>query len=132
MPFALILALAVADPCDFIPDRGPTPDAVRVGRAFTGPVVHIIDGDGLCVGVGPRRGQDWVEVRVADFYAPELSEPGGAAARDALAAIASGRTLRCVAGRRSWDRVVAVCTLDGRAVGDLMRERGVAEGGRGR
>lgn len=39
-------------------------------------MVYIADGDSLCVEVSPGPA-GWVEVRLADFYAPELSEPGG-------------------------------------------------------
>lgn len=118
---------AHADPCEAIPAKGPMPDYIKSGRAFTGPVVHIIDGDGLCVDVQGA----WVEVRIADFYAPETSEPGGFEAAKALNRIASGKAVTCKAQRRSYDRVVAQCLLGGVSLGDLMREAGVAEGGKG-
>jgi len=131
---------AVADPCLAIPERGPKPDWIRPGVSFTGPVVHVIDGDGLCVGVGanPRDPSMWVEVRLADYYAPELNKPGGPAAKRALEDIAMSKTATCVAQRASngqrfsWDRVVSSCTIDGVNIGDAMRRRGVVEGGRGR
>lgn len=131
--FALLLAgPALADPCRAIPQKGPMPASLARGERFSGPVVHVGDGDSLCVAVGPRRGADWVEVRLADFYAPELHESGGRAARDALARITSGRRVDCVSRGRTWDRVAAVCRLGGRSLGDHMRAAGVAEGGRGR
>jgi len=106
------------------------------GQTFTGPVVHIIDGDGLCVEVpntnveGTKVGDNWVEVRIADFYAPETSEPGGTEATQALTRIAFGKPVSCKADHRSYDRVVAQCFLDGKSLGDLMREAHIAEGGR--
>ena len=124
---ALAAGHALADPCGAIPDRGPMPDYVKSGRVFSGPVVYVGDGDSLCVDV---RGA-WVEVRLADYYAPELREPGGAEAKAALSQIALGRTVTCRAGRRSYDRVVAHCTIKGTALGDLMRRSGASEGGRG-
>ena len=130
----LVAAPALADPCTAVPDRGAMPDWLRSGRTFSGPVTYVGDGDSLCVAAVPGRERDrstWVEVRVADFYAPELSEAGGPAAREALRRIAMGRTLECRAGRRSWDRVVATCRLEGEALGALMVRAGVAEGGRG-
>ena len=111
---------AQADPCKAIPDRGPMPAYLTPGKAFSGPVVYIVDGDGLCVAVGPTQG-DWVEVRLADFYAPELAEPNGDAAKAALELIAMGKRVACAAQHRSYDRVVAVCTLQGSSLGDLMR-----------
>ena len=123
----LIASPALADPCTAIPDRGPMPSIARSGAIFSGPVVYVGDGDGLCVDV---RGA-WLEVRLADYYAPELREPGGAKAKAALSQIALGQTVTCRAGRRSYDRVVAHCSLRGSDLGDLMRGAGVAEGGRG-
>jgi micrococcal nuclease len=133
-PFAvgmlLLASPALADPCDAIPDRGPMPSDLRPGAVFRGPVVYVGDADSLCVGVGPR-GIGWVEVRLADFYGPELQEPGGRAAKASLERIAMGRTVVCTAGHRGYDRVVARCTLQAVSLGDRMRAAGVAEGGRG-
>ena len=121
--FATLAAPALADPCE-----GALP---RPGATFAGHVRYVGDGDGLCVGPGVDP-TTWVEVRVADFYAPELAEPGGQEAKATLARIALGKRAECVAGRRSYDRVVATCRIGGRSVGDLMRQAGAREGGRGR
>ncbi|WP_228445806.1 hypothetical protein [Terricaulis silvestris] len=78
----------------------------------------------------------WIEVRLADFNAPELNASGGAAAKSALERIAMRRTAQCIAGggrsRRviSYDRVIATCRISGRRIGDLLREAGAEEGGR--
>lgn len=127
--FAAAAATAHADPCKAIPDDGPVPADLRPGAVFEGRVVYIGDGDSLCVARGPSQGQ-WVEVRLEDFYAPELQSSDGQRAKEALTRIALGRRLSCRAGRQSYDRVVASCTLNGTSVGDLMRRTGVAEGGR--
>jgi endonuclease YncB( thermonuclease family) len=121
---------AAADPCKAVPDHGAAPgDLLR--RPFTGRVAYVGDGDGLCVALGPSPSA-WVEVRLADFYAPELSEPGGPDAKAALAGVAMGRTVTCRPVKQSYDRIVARCELAGRSLGDLMRAHGVREGGRGR
>lgn len=114
----LIATPALADPCN-----APLP---RHGETFAGPVEYVGDGDGFCV----RTSAGLVEVRVADFYAPELNDPGGREAKAVLERLVMGRTVRCVAGKRSYDRITARCTLNGASVGDLMRSR-VKEGGRG-
>jgi endonuclease YncB( thermonuclease family) len=135
--------VAKADPCRAIPDQGPLPTYLYPGATFTGPVVYVGDGDSLCVDVMPHTkffreggavvpGVSWVEVRLADFYAPELHDTGGPAAKAALERIVKGRQAVCVADHQSYDRIVARCEVGGRSVGDLMRSAGIAEGGRGR
>lgn len=127
LPLLFVPAVAHADPCE-----GRLPD--RAGQAFSGEVRYVGDGDGLCVGnsTDPRT---WIEVRLADFNAPELHDADGRAARDTLRRIVWGRRLDCVATRgRSgrvivYDRVIATCRLNGRRVGDLLRSAGVREGG---
>jgi len=120
---AFMSAPAWADPC-----VAPLP---RPGSSFGGTVRYIGDGDSLCVGPTADP-QTWVEVRVADYYAAELHAPGGREAKAALERIALGKPVQCTAGKRSYDRTVAVCTLGGDSIADLMRRAGVAEGGRGR
>ena len=99
------------------------------GQTFTGRVTYIVDGDGLCLAPG-------IEVRLGDFNAPELHSTAGPAAKAALTRIAYGKDASCVVVRgrngrtTSYDRVIAVCRVGGRSVGDLMRSEGIAEGGR--
>lgn len=107
------------------------PSYLARGSTFSGPVVYVGDGDSLCVAVG-QGPQNWVEVRLEDFYAPELHDPEGPAAKRTLVRIAMGRRAVCRADHQSYDRVVARCEMGGRSVGDLMRAAGVAEGGNGR
>lgn len=133
LALALVSSPAQADPCKAIPDRGPMPNYIHRGKQFSGPVVYVGDGDGLCVAAVPGRESDrqtWVEVRLQDFYAPELHEASGLAAKAALQRLAIGQRARCVADHRSYDRVVARCAIGGRSVGDMMRRAGVEEGGR--
>lgn len=118
LPLALTFAIigpALADPCE-----APLPPP---GEEFSGAVTYIVDGDGLCVG----SDNGGIEVRLADFNAIELRDPGGPEAKATLARIAFGKTVACVAGHKSYDRTVARCVLDGRSLGDLMREAGQAE-----
>jgi micrococcal nuclease len=126
----LFATAAHADPCQAFPDRGPLPEYLRPGTQFAGPVVYVGDGDSVCIGVGPQPA-GWVEVRLADFYAPELHSPGGEAAKATLVQLARGRRAVCVADHRSHDRIVARCLIGGRSLGDMMRTAGVREGGNG-
>jgi micrococcal nuclease len=132
--FAGFASPALADPCEAIQQSGPLPAWVKPGAVFAGRVRHVIDGDGLCVG-STSNPAEWVEVRLADFYAAELREPGGKEAKAAMQRLAGGRDVRCAVtnqGRvRSYDRVVAVCRLRGRSLAELMRAAGLTEAGRG-
>lgn len=102
---------AQADPCEGrLPQRG---------QVFTGTVRYVGDGDSLCVGQSPDPA-GWIEVRLQDFNAPELSQPGGHAAKRALIRLAMGRPVRCLASHRSYDRIVARCTLAGRSLADRL------------
>jgi len=127
LPILAAPAIAHADPCE-----GRLPD--RAGQSFAGQARYVGDGDGLCVGDSTDPSA-WIEVRLADFDAPELNATDGRVARDQLRRLVMGRRLDCVATRgRSgrvivYDRVIAICRLNGRRVGDLMRAAGVREGG---
>lgn len=119
---------AAADPCTApLPSQG--------GAEFGGVVRYVGDGDSLCVGPATGGGSTWIEVRLADFNAVELNSPGGRAARATAVRELMGREIRCVAVRGrsgrvvSYDRVIARCRVNGRAVGQILREAGVQEGG---
>lgn len=126
IPAALLCLIATPALCD--PCEGALP---RPGETFAGTVRYTVDGDGFCLSDSPDPAT-WIEVRIADFYSVELNQPGGREAKTTLSRIAMGRRVVCVAGRRSFDRVVARCTLGGRALGELMRAAGAREGGRGK
>jgi endonuclease YncB( thermonuclease family) len=130
IPTVIVLcmpALALADPCE-----APLPQ--RAGETFSGTVRYVGDGDGLCVG-NSSDPSTWIEVRLADFNAPELHAPGGEAAKDALERLAMGQNAQCVATRGrngrvvSYDRVIATCRIGGRRIGDALRAAGAREGG---
>lgn len=132
---ALLAALttataAKADPCKAIPDHGPMPSYLHRGAHFSGPVVYVGDGDSLCVAVD-QGSANWVEIRLEDFYAPELHSPTGPAAKAALERLAIGRNAECIANHKSYDRVVATCRIAGRSIGDLLKAAGNTEGGNG-
>ncbi|HCK84702.1 MAG TPA: nuclease [Hyphomonadaceae bacterium] len=120
-------SIAFADPC-----AAPLPQ--RAGESFTGVVRYVGDGDSLCVGADndPSR---WVEVRLVDFDAPELGSSEGPRSKAMLEQLALGRQARCESRRgrngrvRSYDRVIAVCRIGGRSIGDLLREAHAPVGG---
>jgi endonuclease YncB( thermonuclease family) len=124
----LLPSLAHADPC-----TAPLPH--KAGETFSGTVRAIIDGDGACIGQTADP-STWIEVRLADFNAPELHSSQGPKAKATLHRIAYGKPAQCTVTRgrngrtTSYDRVIAVCRVGGLSVGDLMRGAGVVEGGR--
>ncbi|WP_311028623.1 thermonuclease family protein [Mesorhizobium koreense] len=121
------IASAHADPCE-----APLPS--QAGVRFSGVVQYVGDGDSLCVGATADP-KEWIEVRLADFDAPELHQPGGAAAKTALERIALQHVVICTTERGrgghviSYDRVIARCQIGTDSIGDLLRHAGVAEGG---
>lgn len=102
----------------------------RKGGTFAGEVRMVHDGDTACVCSGPDP-RTCVRTRVADFYAVEIYEPGGPAARDALAAIVAGKWVICRHHHVTNTRSAAYCTIDGAPLGDLLRAAGIPEGGNG-
>ena len=128
MLFSLAAAtMARADPCE---GRLPT----RHGETFAGTVRYVGDGDSLCVG-RTSNPNDWIEVRLADFDAPELRERDGRRSRDLLTRLTRGRQVTCTATRGrsgrvvSYDRVIATCRLGRQRLGDLLRAQRAPEGG---
>lgn len=118
---------AYADPC-----KAPLP--AQAGVQFSGTVRYVGDGDSLCVGktTDPNA---WIEVRLADFNAPELHEDGGAQGKVALERIALHREVTCATERGrsrrviSFDRVIARCRVGSQPIGDMLRQAGAPEGG---
>lgn len=123
--------VATADPCTAIPEVGPTPSNLSPGSKFSGMVAYVGDGDSLCVALGPQP-DSWVEVRLSDFYAPELSATGGREARAALEDVVLWKQATCVAENRTYDRIAARCTINGQPISAMLRTAGVREGGNGR
>ena len=124
LSFAPWATAALADPCE-----APLPS--RPGQTFSGRVDYIVDGDGLCV----RNSTGLVEVRLADFNAPELHSSQGARSKALLSRVAQGRYAVCTVtpgrtGRTtSHDRTIAICRIGGQPIGDSLRRAGAPEGG---
>ncbi len=79
----------------------------------------MIDGDTVRV-----AGQ---KVRLQGLAAPELHEPGGQEAKNALIELVRGQHIICeLDGTTSYDRVVGICYVGGRDLAAELVMRGLA------
>lgn len=123
---------AMADPCE------AKVTGYRAGTQVAGTVRYVGDADSLCIGTSPDPAT-WLEIRLADYYGPELNSPGGQAGKQALVNIAMSKPVVCTVQHSdhgtqtySYDRLIAQCRIGPDSLGDLMRRAGVREGGNGR
>jgi endonuclease YncB( thermonuclease family) len=66
-------------------------------------------------------------IRFQGIAAPEWGEPGSAEATEAIKALVLGKEVRCeLTGKRTYDRCVAVCYLDGADIEAIMVRDGFA------
>ena len=100
---------------------------VRPGCAqcFSGSLVaevtYVRDGDTIELGS--------MAIHLSGLAAPEWGEPGGAAATEAIEALVLGKQVRCdLTGKRTYDRCVAGCYLDGADIEGCHGAPGVRPG----
>lgn len=97
------VALALATAAGLAPDPGPAGDAraAPAPRPLEATVTHVGDGDSLWARTadGAR-----IEVRLRDIDAPEICQPWGVQARDALRALVQGRRVTLVLHGRDRHR----------------------------
>ncbi|MGP1254908.1 MAG: thermonuclease family protein [Kiloniellales bacterium] len=83
-----------------------------------GAVTHVRDGDTIEIGE--------TAVRLSGLHAPEMGEDGGPAARAFMVELVAGKFVECrLEGRRSYDREVGDCFLDGRDIAGLLVAAGL-------
>ena len=92
----------------------PPADAVE----FRGPVLHVLDGERLCVALGADPSM-WAPVRLAD--APHM-DSAAMDGRGALMAASFGQDVICRIVGRDAEGVVAECRSEAGSVGQLMGE----------
>lgn len=81
--------------------------------AVEGPA-RVVDGDTIVI-AGER-------IRIQNFNAPELNEPGGLAAKARMEALTRGKTVHCDGRARDrYGRLVARCDVNGMDLGKAMR-----------
>ena len=89
--------------------------APTVGQTVSGPVLHVIDGQTLCIALGPTPDQ-WIPLRVSASATPLPAD------RERLMAATFSQALECriTSGRGAVK--AAACTLAGRPLDSLLQE----------
>ena len=83
-----------------------------------GAVTHVRDGDTIEIGE--------TAVRLSGLHAPEMDGAGGREARAFMVELVSGKQVRCdLTGRKSYDREIGTCALDGRDIAGLLVAAGL-------
>jgi micrococcal nuclease len=94
--------------------------SLRNTRLLSTLQISAVDGDTI------RAGPDRIRLRGIDT--PELSEPGGQAAKERLAELLRNGIVRIVPrGRDVYDRLVADVFVDGQNVADILKNEGFAK-----
>jgi len=110
-------AAPAAQPCG-----GPSPVA---GVEIRGPVLHVIDGETLCVALGFET-DTWIKLRIADMPPPPVRKTSTAGLetnpRGALMQVAMARMADCKTVKDDAGEVAALCTIEGRPIGEALRD----------
>ncbi|MFN3512463.1 MAG: hypothetical protein ACK41C_05430 [Phenylobacterium sp.] len=94
--------------------RAPAP---AVGAVLRGPVLHVPDGETLCLALGAEPAQ-WVELRL---QAPSLHRASaGPSSRGTLMAAAFAKDALCEIVASADGAPVAACEIEGRPLTELL------------
>jgi endonuclease YncB( thermonuclease family) len=114
MPFTCTRALLALTVCLLLAWPGHADPTI-----LTGTVTHVRDGDTIEVGKIP--------IRLNGVSAPELDEPLGQQSKQFMRDLVDGKSVRCeLNGKKTYDRFVGVCYLDGKDIGVSVIEAGLA------
>ena len=90
---------------------------------MTGQVIHVTDGDSLTVLVDSRQ----VKIRLVGIDAPERGQAFGTVATNRLKHLTHGKRVTLLNfGKDRYGRVLAVAFSDGRDVGQILIDEGLA------
>lgn len=100
--------------------RGAAP---AVGATLAGPVLHVIDGERLCVAQGFDPAT-WVEVQIAEAQLHKTSD--APPARGALMAGAFAQDAVCTVTGLVDGRAIATCQVEGRPLAERLGQPDIA------
>lgn len=112
-----------------MPCHGPSPVA---GVEIRGPVLHVIDGETLCVALNFNT-DSWIRLRLADapkaqpVLKTSTAGQGEPNSRGALMQATLAKTAACRTIKADDGSVEALCEVDGRPLGDLLRDPEVVQ-----
>ena len=93
--------------------------AIAQVTSIAGKVTKVRDGDTIEVGS--------IAIRLMGVTAPELGEQLGKSARDFMLGLVLSKPIQCdLNGKKSYDRFVALCFLEGRDIGAALISAGLA------
>lgn len=111
----ILLAFAGSSAAAQTPCGAP---AAEAGAHLRGPVLHVLDGETLCLALGPTPDQ-WLQLRLGD---PREAAAGTAPPRGTLMSVAFGRDVNCRILGVAEIGNSATCERDGRTLSARARE----------
>jgi micrococcal nuclease len=121
--FALAVSATAAQASEIC--RAPAP---AIGTEVHGPVLHVLDGNHLCVALGETPDQ-WLEIELPDAGLIRASSNPDGNPRGALMSVAFAQNVTCRIVDRAANGAVASCSLDGQSLGDLaLRPQAISTG----
>ena len=120
---APVVVPEVAPPSPELAGPGDSAEWAPEGPVLAGRVLRIVDGDTLDVMLDSGK----IRVRMDSIDAPEHDQPGGAASKQALAALVDGADVELEPnGQETYGRMVAVVYRGDRNINAAMVEAGEA------
>jgi micrococcal nuclease len=121
--FALAVSAGAAQASEAC--RAPAP---AIGTEVHGPVLHVLDGNHLCVALGATP-DTWLEIELPDAGLVHAASNPSDDSRGALMSVAFAQNVTCRIVDRATNGAVAACSLDGQPLGDLaLRPQAISTG----
>jgi len=93
--------------------------SIAQAQGFDCSVSRVVDGDTFHCTSG-------IKVRIDGINAPEIDDTYGPVSQATLDGLIGGATVQCEPTGTTYDRIAAICYLNGRDIGAMMVERAMA------